>query len=85
MMSRGDQLHERFDRLRRIVESWEMQISEAPKLAMDLFDKNDAEEIGELIKKTRFLRERIRDVKKFIRKWDNLGKDSMEVTNIDDE
>lgn len=78
-------MHERFHRLRRIVESWEMQISEAPKQVMDLFDKNDAEGIAVLLKKTRLLRDRIHDVKKFIRKWDTAGKDAMEVTNVDDE
>lgn len=78
-------MHERFHRLRNIVETWEMRVLEASKKVMDLFYKNDLEGIGELMKETKELRLRIRELNEFISKWENPGNGAAEVRKIDNE
>lgn len=85
MKYRGDQLHDRFHRLRKIIATWEMRVLEAPKQVMDLFYKNDLEGIGQLMNEANELRLRICELDEFIRKWENPGNGAVEVSKIDNE
>lgn len=69
----GDRLHERFHRLRVVIQSWERRIAELPDLAVELFEREDLAGIGALLDEKRLLQERIRLMRGFVQKWENPG------------
>ncbi|MFC4768867.1 hypothetical protein [Effusibacillus consociatus] len=86
MKPAGDRLHERFDRLRTVVDKWESRVMEMPELALEFFNRGDLQNIRSLLEERKMLLEKIRLFRAFIQKWENPGFQSiLGVTKSEDE